>query len=105
MKDEDRKRQHRERIEYLHGEVQKLNQKMTEMHVGVDPQAIKDLRFEMLINAVLGKTDDNIERLEFEERFQEVLHRTLTNTIEEAEQQVRRSRLHVPGRGPNGSRQ
>jgi len=101
MNDEDRKKAHRDRIEYLHSENQKLADKLGRLGMGISPSDIKDVRFELLIQVLLGDTDQE-KRLDFEERFQAALNAGLTNTVKDAETKSRMARLHVPGRGDNG---
>lgn len=99
MPDDDKRMQQlKDRIEYLHSENNKAQSEMRQLGQVTDPQAVRDLRFEVFINTVLGKTDESIERLEFEERFQEALYKALTNTLAAAKQEKAARKLYVPGR-------
>jgi hypothetical protein len=98
VKDADRAKQLRERIEYVHGENRKLYEEMGRLGTVVDPQAVKDMRMELLIQVVLGDTTE-VPRLEFEERFQTAVNQALQNTVKDAKRKSNLRKLHVPGQG------
>lgn len=95
----------RDRVQYLAEKNQASMDALGQKGVGINPSDIFHLRVETFMNFVLGKTEDSIERLRFEERFHEALEKALDSTTTEAERaikaresQERLSRLHIPGR-------
>lgn len=92
----------RERVEYLSGENAKHYQALSRDGIGINNDGIKDMRFEMLIDHLLGGADESVDRLKFEEKFHENLGKVLQRTLVEARKQRNIKKLHIPGQPPNG---